>query len=110
LFSSQCTFVPFTQSSQEEKRPVKQQRPTSSLHYKRSASPSYAALHNGRCRSAASSRNTTPLKNADPSGDSSSLVFERVSQLLDTSVASATSDKRTALTRISMDLLFANTH
>jgi hypothetical protein len=40
----------------------------------------------------------------------SSMVLERVSQFLDTSVASATSDKRTGLTKISMDLLFANTH
>jgi hypothetical protein len=30
--------------------------------------------------------------------------------LLDTSVASATSDKRTAYTKNSMDLLFANTN
>jgi hypothetical protein len=109
LYFSQCTFIPFMQCSHEEKRLNKQQRPTSSLNYKRSASPSYAALHNGRCRSAASSRNTTPLKNADPTGNLS-LKFERVSQLLDTSVASATSDKRTACSKISMDLLFANTH
>jgi hypothetical protein len=97
------------QSSLEEKRLHKQQRPVSSLQGKRSASPSYATLHGGRCRSATSSRTSTPLKMDSLSVDSS-MVFERVSQLLDTSVASATSEKRTASTKISMDLLFANTH
>jgi hypothetical protein len=105
----QCTFNPFFQTSQEEKRLSKQQRPATSSQMKRSPSPSYAALHNGRCRSTTTSRNTTPLKNAVSSGDSS-LVYDRVSQLLDTSVASATSDKKTAFSKISMDLLFANTH
>jgi hypothetical protein len=66
-------------------------------------------LHGGRCRSATSSRTATPVKTAAHSSDSSQ-VFDRVSQLLDTSVASATSEKRTAFAKISMDLLFANTH
>jgi hypothetical protein len=105
----QCTFAPSIQSSQEEKRPHKHQRPTSALQNKRSSSPSYAALHSGRCQSAASSRTTTPLKNMAASS-ASLKVFERVSQLLDTSVASATSDKKATFTTLSMDLLFTNTH
>jgi hypothetical protein len=97
------------QSNQDDKQLHKQERPTSALQNKRSSSPSYAALHSGRCRSAASSRTTTPLKNIATS-DASMKVLERVSRLLDTSVASATSDKKTGYTKISMDLLFTNTH
>jgi hypothetical protein len=104
---AQCTFTPFTHSIEDEKRLHKQQGPPISVQTKRSTSPSYASLH-GRSRSAASSRTTTPLKNVASSSDSR--VFERVNQLLDTSVASATSVKRTAFEKVSMDLLFANTH